>query len=50
MEALRQGRRRLTDELQRQVLVGAGLFGVLVQVHDGPADAAVLQRLLAHAG
>lgn len=41
---------RLTDELEGQVLVGAGLFGVLVQVHDGPADAAVLQRLLAHAG
>lgn len=40
----------LTDELQGEVFVGARLFGVFVQKHDGPSDPAVLQGLLTHAG
>lgn len=39
----------LTDQFESQVLVRPRLFGVFVQEHDGPSDAAVLQCLLAHA-
>lgn len=42
--------RSLTDELERQVFVAARLFGVFVEKHDSASNAAVLQRLLAHAG
>lgn len=40
----------LTDEFEGQVFVGPGLFGVFVEEHDGPSDAAVFQCLLTHAG
>ena len=40
----------LTDQLQSQVFVGARLFGVFVQEHDGASDPAVLQSLLTDAG
>lgn len=39
----------LTDEFESEVFVGPRLFGMLVQEHDGAADAAVLQSLLADA-
>lgn len=40
----------LTDELEGQVFVGSGLFGVLVQEHDGATNPAVFQCLLTDAG
>lgn len=44
-----QGSQVLTDQLEREVLVRPRFFGVFVQVHDGPSNAAVLQGLLTHA-